>query len=261
MRGVASPDQAGEGDVAPVTRLELIPAALEARARGARLLVDARVASRLPGDWLHPHVAWAMAALLDETDPVLPLPRVGPDAVVHPTAILYPGVVVGARARIEAYAVVGGVGFGFAPGPGGKTRAIPHRGGVVLGDDVFVGAHTTVHAGVLGPTRVGDRTRLDAHVHVAHNCDVGPDCFLAAQTGLAGSVRLGRGVLVGGQAGFADHVTVGDGARIAAKSGVIGDVPAGATYGGYPAMSRVRWLRGVAAATKLARGGGGEAHE
>jgi UDP-3-O-[3-hydroxymyristoyl] glucosamine N-acyltransferase len=64
--------------------------------------------------------------------------------------------------------------------------------------------------------------------------------------GLAGSVVLGRGVLVGGQAGIADHVTVGNGARIAAKSGVIGDVPAGATYAGYPAVPRVRWLRAFA---------------
>jgi UDP-3-O-[3-hydroxymyristoyl] glucosamine N-acyltransferase len=98
---------------------------------------------------------------------------------------------------------------------------------------------------MLSPTVLRRGAHLDAHVHVGHNCDVGENTFVAAQSGFAGSVKVGRGVLIGGQVGIADHVTIGEGARIAAKSGVIGDVPPGATVAGYPAVPRVRWLRGL----------------
>ncbi len=176
----------------------------------------------------------------------------GADSFVHPTAVLFPGVVLGSRVRVEAHAVIGGDGFGWVKGPAG-LRAMPHRGGVVVGDDVFIGAGTTVHQGVLTATRIGRRSKLDAQVHVGHNGEIGDDCLLAAQVGLAGSVRLGHRVQVGGQAGFADHVSVGDDARVAAKCGVIGDVAAGATVGGYPARDRASWLRSVATLRSLAR--------
>jgi len=121
---------------------------------------------------------------------------------------------------------------------------------VTLEDDVELGALCTVDAGTLRPTSVGVDTKIDSHVHIGHNVVIGPRCWIAAQCDFAGSVRLGSDVHVGGQAGVADHVHVDDGARIAAKSGVIGDVPAGATYAGYPAVSRVRWLRATARATR-----------
>jgi UDP-3-O-[3-hydroxymyristoyl] glucosamine N-acyltransferase len=111
---------------------------------------------------------------------------------------------------------------------------------------VELGALCTVDAGTLGPTRIRRGAKLDAHVHVGHNVEIGPGCLIAAQAGFAGSTRLGAGVLVGGQAGFADHVSVGDGARVAAKSGVIGDVPARQTVAGFPAVPRIRWLRAMA---------------
>jgi UDP-3-O-[3-hydroxymyristoyl] glucosamine N-acyltransferase len=126
------------------------------------------------------------------------------------------------------------------------VRPVPQLGGVVIEDDVSIGPLCTVDAGTLGPTRVGRAAKLDAHVHVAHNVDVGEGCIVAAQSGFAGSVVLGKGTLVGGQVGIADHVVVGAGARIAAKSGVIGDVPPGAVVAGYPAVPRVRWLRALA---------------
>ena len=109
-----------------------------------------------------------------------------------------------------------------------------------------MGPLSTVDAGTLAPTRLRRGAKLDAQCHVGHNCDIGEDTIVAAQSGFAGSVTVGRGVLVGGQVGVADHVTIGDFARIAAKSGVIGDVPPRAVVAGYPAVPRVRWLRALA---------------
>ena len=133
-------------------------------------------------------------------------------------------------------------------------RAIPQLCGVVLEDEVAVGPLSTIDAGTLVPTRIRRRAKLDAHVHVGHNSEVGEDTLIAAQCGFAGSVTIGARVLVGGQVGIADHVVVGDDARIAAKSGVIADVPAGAVMAGYPAVPRMRWLRAMAKLFGAARG-------
>lgn len=239
-------EEAGEGDLAPLLRASRLEAAQAASARGATLLVAADLATRAPAGWRHAHAAWALAHVLDTSSSPLPPPIVGEGSSLGPGVVLHPGVVVGRNVRVGPNAVVGGPGFGWATGPDGATRAVPQLGGVVIEDDVSLGPLCTVDAGTLSPTRIARGAKLDAHVHVGHNAVVGAGCILAAQVGLAGSVTLGRGVLVGGQAGFADHVTVGDFAKIAAKSGVIGDVPAGATVAGYPAVSRMRWLRALA---------------
>jgi UDP-3-O-[3-hydroxymyristoyl] glucosamine N-acyltransferase len=246
---IAPVTQAGAGDLAPVLSGRFVKAAREAAGRGAALLVDASIAERVdPGRaaWVHEHATWAMAEVLDGAIVPEEPAALGPGCSIAPSAFLGPRVVVGARVSIATGAVIGHAGFGWAEGPGHRVRAVPQLGGVVLEDDVSIGPLCTVDAGTLSPTRVRRGAKLDAHVHVGHNADVGEGCILAAQVGLAGSVTLGRGVLVGGQAGIADHVHVGDGARIAAKSGVIGDVPAGAVVAGYPAVARVRWLRGLA---------------
>lgn len=240
---------AGAGDLAPVLSSRYLKAALLASGRGAALLVEASLATAVQESrprWVHEHAIWALACVLDDAlvpdTPAL----VGEGTRVAPTAVLGPRVVLGARVTVGAGAVVGHPGFGWAHGPGGVVRAVPQLGGVILEDDVSIGPLCTVDAGTLAPTRIRRGAKLDAHVHVGHNGDVGEGTILAAQCGLAGSVTLGRGVLVGGQAGFADHVTVGDGARVAAKSGVIGDVPPGAVVAGYPAVPRARWLRALA---------------
>jgi UDP-3-O-[3-hydroxymyristoyl] glucosamine N-acyltransferase len=174
---------------------------------------------------------------------VLASASMGPECLIGEGAILYGGVQLGARVVIGPGAVIGRPGFGFAHGPDGEVLRIPQRGGVLVEDDVEVGALATVDAGTLGPTILRRGVKLDAHVHVAHNAEIGEGTFVAAQSGFAGSVRVGAGVLVGGQVGVADHVVVGTRARLAAQSGVIGDVPAGAVVAGYPAVPRGQWLR------------------
>jgi UDP-3-O-[3-hydroxymyristoyl] glucosamine N-acyltransferase len=241
--------KAGAGDLAPVLSGRFAREAGEAARRGAALLVDAAIVDRVgraDAVWVHENATWAMAAVLDAAEVPDASATVGAGCAIAASAVLGPRVVVGARVRIGEGAVIGNPGFGWAQGPEGRVRPVPQLGGVVIEDDVSIGPLCTVDAGTLSPTRVRRGVKLDAHVHVGHNGDVGEGCILAAQVGLAGSVTLGRGVLVGGQAGIADHVTVGDGARIAAKSGVIGDVPAWAVVAGYPAVARARWLRGLA---------------
>ena len=260
VRRLASVTRAGAGDLAPLLSSRYVEDAAAAVARGAFLLVDAALEGRedvaaLPG-WFHPYAAWALAELLDFADHPADAPIIGEDSTIGRGVVLLPRVRIGARVTIGAGAIIGEAGFGFAPGPDGAMRAIPHLAGVVVEDDVHIGALCTISAGTLSPTTIRSGAKLDAQVHIGHNCDIGEDTIIAAQSGLAGSVTVGRGVLMGGQVGIADHVTIGDHARIAAKSGVIGDVAANATVAGYPAVERQRWLRGLAELYKLASGRG-----
>jgi UDP-3-O-[3-hydroxymyristoyl] glucosamine N-acyltransferase len=246
---VAPVEVAGEGDLAPLLSSRYARAAEAALERGASLLADASLAPRLPSGsrvWTHAHAAWALASVLDEHAEEATAPVVGEGAAIAPNVTLCPRVVLGKNVTIGAGAVIGAPGFGWATGPDGSLRRVPQLGGVVIEDDVAIGPLCTVDAGTLSPTRVRRGAKLDAHVHVGHNVEIGEGTMVAAQVGFAGSVRIGKGVLIGGQAGFADHVTVGDGARIGAKSGVIGDIPPGSVVAGYPAVARGRWLRALA---------------
>jgi UDP-3-O-[3-hydroxymyristoyl] glucosamine N-acyltransferase len=250
VRRLVPTARAGAGDLTVLLNARYVDDAISAVGRGAMLLVDESLAVReavsaLPG-WFHPQASWAMAELLDLADAPANDPVVGADCRIGPGVHLLPRVQIGARVTIAPGAVIGAPGFGWLTGPDGKSREIPQLGGVVIEDDVHIGALCTIASGTIGPTILQRGVKLDAQVHVGHNCEIGEGTIIAAQTGLAGSVVVGRGVLVGGQVGIADHLRIGDGARIAAKSGVIGDVPAGVTVGGYPAVERQRWLRGLA---------------
>ncbi|MDP9149822.1 MAG: UDP-3-O-(3-hydroxymyristoyl)glucosamine N-acyltransferase [Myxococcota bacterium] len=254
---IASVRFAAAGDIAPVLAPRWRSAARDAALRGAALLVDAS----LVGSWLecarevwtHDDASWAMAGLLDDAL-VPPIAAVlGDGCHIGANVVLGPRVVVGARVTIGPGAVIGSPGFGWVRGLGGGLRAVPQLAGVVIEDDVAIGPLCTIDAGTLSPTRIRRNAKLDAHIHVGHNGDVGEGTLVAAQSGFAGSVTIGREVLIGGQVGVADHVTIGDRARIAAKSGVIGDVPAGATVAGYPAVARVRWLRALATMQRALR--------
>jgi UDP-3-O-[3-hydroxymyristoyl] glucosamine N-acyltransferase len=258
ITSLAPVERAASGDMAPLLAGRFLRAAHEAAGRGAWLLVDGSLARGVASAerlWIHDHAAWVFAHLLDGAVVPDDEPVMGDGCSVAPSAVLGPRVVLGARVDIGAGVVIGHPGFGWARGPGGAIRAVPQLGGVVIDDDVAVGPLSTIDAGTLTPTRVRRGAKLDAHVHVGHNTDIGEGTLVAAQCGFAGSVTIGAGVLVGGQVGIADHVVVGQGARIAAKSGVIGDVPAGAVVAGYPAVSRMRWLRALAQLYRASRAG------
>jgi len=249
-----------------------------ARATAAAVLVDAELASLVPAGrrWVHAHAGFVLAELLRSAAPppppdaraaahvdpgasvdptasvgpgavILAGARIGPGTRIEPNAVIYGGSVIGARVLVGAGAVVGRPGFGWTAAPDGDgVVRVPQLGGVRIEDDAEIGPLATVDAGTLGPTVIGRGAKLDAHVHVGHNAEVGAGVMVAAQAGFAGSVIIGAGALVGGQAGVADHVHVGAGARLAGKAGVIGDVEAGAAVAGYPAVARERWLRAAA---------------
>lgn len=172
--------------------------------------------------------------------------RLHRSSVVGEGSILGAGVVIHANVRVGRNAdlgdgvVLGAPGFGMAPGSRGPATMLPHQGGVVLEDDVVLGAHTNVASGLIEPTWIGTGARIDALVQVAHNCRIGEGCILAAQVGLAGSVELGPGCLVGGQAGFADHVRLGPGCQVAGQSGVTKSWGAGTVLVGFPARPKGR---------------------
>jgi len=157
--------------------------------------------------------------------------EIGEDSVIHPHVVLREGVRLGRRVIVHAGAVLGADGFGYMP-EGGKHRKIPQVGGVLVEDDVEIGANATVDRATLGATVIRRGAKIDNLVQIAHNVEIGEDCILAAQTGIAGSSRLGRGAVLGGQVGVADHITVGDGAMLAAQTGVAQDVPPGVKFAG-----------------------------
>lgn len=168
----------------------------------------------------------------------------GEDCLVYPNVVLYHGVRIGARAILHAGCVIGSDGFGFAPTREGY-RKIPQVGTVEIGDDVEIGANTTVDRAALGVTRILKGTKLDNLVQVGHNVVIGSDTVIAAQVGIAGSCRVGNRVMIGGQAGLAGHLEVEDGVMLGAKCGVPDNVRAseGKVWSGIPVMPHSTWLR------------------
>jgi len=179
---------------------------------------------------------------------------IGRDCVIGPNVTVQCAL-LGNRVILHPGARIGQDGFGFSPGAAGHAK-VPQVGRVIIQDDVEIGANTTIDRGANRDTVIGEGTKIDNCVHIAHNVEVGRHCLIVAQVGLSGSSRLGDHVAIGGQSGVNGHVSVGDGAQIAAVSAVQFDVPPGARWGGVPAHDVKEWFREQALIRKLARPGG-----
>ena len=176
--------------------------------------------------------------------------RVGERSVLHPHVVLRERVALGRRVVVHPGSVLGADGFGYMF-DGQVHRKIPQVGGVVVEDDVEIGANVTVDRATLGETVIRRGTKIDNLVQIGHNTVIGSDSIIVALAGISGSCQIGRGVVIGGQVGIVDHVIVGDGAQIGSQSGVHRDVPAGAAMIGTPAMPGDVGLRALAAIGRL----------
>ncbi len=149
---------------------------------------------------------------------------IGADCFIHPRVVLREGTILGQRVIIQPGAVIGGDGYGFEL-QNGRHVKIPQRGGVQIDDDVEIGANTTIDRARFGHTHIGEGTKIDNLVQIAHNVVTGPHCLIVSQVGISGSTRLGKYVTLAGQAGIVGHIEIGDRVIVTAKSGASKDVP------------------------------------
>lgn len=190
-------------------------------------------------------VIHANVTILDET-------TLGSDCEIFPGVVIRDRCRLGSRVILQPGVVIGADGFGYRPSADRRSIVkIPHIGTVEIGNDVEIGANSCVDRGKFAATTIGDGTKIDNLVQIAHNCRVGRSCLIAGRTGLAGSVTLGDGVTVGGGVLFKDHVTVGDRAVIAGGSAIMSNVPAGEIWAGYPASEQSIARREYAAMRRL----------
>jgi UDP-3-O-[3-hydroxymyristoyl] glucosamine N-acyltransferase len=176
--------------------------------------------------------------------------RVGAGCMLHPHAYVADRCVLGDRVVLQAHAIVGSDGFGWAF-LDGTLQKIPQIGNVELGDDVEIGSNTCIDRAQTGVTSIGDGTKIDNLCQIGHNCRIGKHCAIAAQTGLAGTTIVGDYVQMGGKSGSAGHLTIGSRAKLASGSGVWGDIEEGATVGGIPARDLREYIRSQAYVRRL----------
>ncbi|SFF13219.1 UDP-3-O-(3-hydroxymyristoyl)glucosamine N-acyltransferase [Flavobacterium xueshanense] len=164
------------------------------------------------------------------------------ECTIGKNTVIWSGTVIRERCHIgndcilHPNATIGADGFGFRPDPQRGLVKIPQIGNVIIGNNVEIGANSCVDRGKFSSTVLGDGCKIDNLVQIGHNSKLGKFCIMAGNSGLAGSVTLGNGVIIGGSASIKDHTTIGDGAIVGAGSGVTGDIPAGKTMLGYPAV-------------------------
>jgi UDP-3-O-[3-hydroxymyristoyl] glucosamine N-acyltransferase len=159
----------------------------------------------------------------------------GDDTKLFANVTIYPRTQIGKRVRIHAATVIGADGFGYVF-DAGIHRKVTQVGNTVIGDDVEIGAGTTIDRGALGTTTIGKGTKIDNLVQVGHNVQIGEHCLLCAQVGIAGSAKLGNSVVIAGQVGIAGHLKIGNKVTIGSKAGVMHNIPDGETWLGTPAQ-------------------------
>jgi len=167
---------------------------------------------------------------------------IGENTIIYPNATIHAGSRIGKRVIIHAGAVIGSDGFGFV-WDGGRHCKIPQLGTVEIGDDVEIGANTTVDRASLGATVIGKGVKIDNLVQVAHNVTIGEHSIIVALVGIAGSATIGRNVVLAGQAGVRDHINVGNNVQAGGQTGITGDVPDNAAIMGTPHMPYKEWLK------------------
>lgn len=228
-----------------------------------------------PAPGIHPSAAIAATAQIGERASIGAFVAIGDNvvigrnAVLHPHTVIYAGAVIGddftahshsvvrefcrigSRVILQNNVVIGGDGFGFAKRADGSHHKIVQSGITVIEDDVEIQSLTSVDRASMGETRVKRGAKIDSLVQIGHNCVVGEDNIICAQTGLAGSSILEKDVLLAGQVGVSGHLTIHEGAIVYAQSGIGGDVAPKARMSGSPAFDASEWLRAITAFQKL----------
>jgi UDP-3-O-[3-hydroxymyristoyl] glucosamine N-acyltransferase len=176
---------------------------------------------------------------------------IGEGTYVHSNVILCYGTIIGKNCIIQPGAVIGADGFGFIENPDGSFTKIPQLGNVVVGDDVEIGANTTIDRAIVGSTIIGNGVKIDNLVHIAHNVEIGENTAMAAQVGISGSTKIGKRNRFGGQVGIAGHLQTVDEVAIQAQSGVAKSVLKPGIYFGSPVKERIKAFRIEAALHQL----------
>jgi UDP-3-O-[3-hydroxymyristoyl] glucosamine N-acyltransferase len=183
--------------------------------------------------------------------------QIGRNCRIYPRVVIYPGVTLGNRVRVHAGAVLGADGFGYVRDRAtGEYTQFPQQGTLVIEDDVEIGANTTIDRGALDETRIGHGTKLDNLIHIGHNCSIGRDVVIAAQTGISGSSAVGDGAILGGQVGMGDHAMVGPGVILGGQAGILPKkklLGPGIVFWGTPAKPVRQYLKELAMLARLKR--------
>lgn len=222
------------------------------------------------GATVHPAARLESDVTVDPGAVIGPRAEIGAGTIIAANAVIGPDVTIGRDCRIGTGCSIthtligdrvvihpgcriGQDGFGYTEDA--AQQKIPQTGRVIIQNDVEIGASTTIDRGGIRDTVIGEASKIDNLCQIGHNCQIGRRCIIVAQCGLSGSVTLEDFAVLGGSVGLAPHVTIGRGARVAARSGVMHNIPAGETWGGYPAKTRMQWMRQEATLARLAAPG------